>query len=170
MEWISFSKKCVWNERQKSSLAFYLIFCNVYFCESDRERDRDREWAGEGGERGRHRIQRRLQALSCQHRSQRGARTHEPWDHDLSWGQMLNQLTHPSAPKAAYKTSSSFTKIRSWHKGDTELTLHPGEEVCNYLILWTVGELKHNFLNMKRERERERERQQQTLKPDDIEP
>uniref|UniRef100_A0ABI7ZXC6 Prefoldin subunit 1 n=1 Tax=Felis catus TaxID=9685 RepID=A0ABI7ZXC6_FELCA len=33
---------------------------------------------GRSRERGRHRIQNRLQALSCQHRARRGARTHRP--------------------------------------------------------------------------------------------
>ena len=35
-----------------------------------------------GGERGRHRIRNRLQALSCQHRARRGARTPRPRDRD----------------------------------------------------------------------------------------
>ena len=33
-----------------------------------------------------------------QHRAQRGARTHRPWDHDLSWSRPLNRLSHPGAP------------------------------------------------------------------------
>ena len=61
-------------------------------------RKRDRAWVGRGRERGRHRIRSRLQALSCQHRAQCGARTHELWDHDLSWSWTLNQLSHPGAP------------------------------------------------------------------------
>ena len=46
-------------------------------------------------ERGGYRIQSRLQALSCQHRAQRGARSHELWDHDLSRSQTLNRLSPP---------------------------------------------------------------------------
>ena len=46
----------------------------IYFW--DRERQ---SMSGGGAERGRHRIQSRLHAPSCQHRGQRGARTHEPW-------------------------------------------------------------------------------------------
>ena len=46
-------------------------------------------------ERGRYRIQSRLQALSCQHRAWCGAWTHQPWDHDLSRSQTLTQLSHP---------------------------------------------------------------------------
>ena len=54
--------------------SFFLIFFNIYLF----LRDRERAWAGEGQrERGRHRIRIRLQALSCQHRARRGARTHE---------------------------------------------------------------------------------------------
>ena len=42
-----------------------------------KERETECEWE-RGRERGRHSIQRRLQALSCQHRARRGARTHRP--------------------------------------------------------------------------------------------
>ena len=40
----------------------------------------------------------RLQALSCQHRARRGARTHEPRDRDLSRSRPLNRLSHPGTP------------------------------------------------------------------------
>ena len=53
---------------------------------------------GGTGERGRHRIWSRLQALSCQHRAQHGAWTNKLWDYDLSWSWTLNQLSHPGAP------------------------------------------------------------------------
>ena len=36
--------------------------------------------------RGRHRIQSRLDALSCQRRTRRGARTHKPWD--MTWSKV----------------------------------------------------------------------------------
>ena len=62
-----------------------------------RERERER-MSGGGAERGRHRIQSRLQAPRCQHRAQHRAWPHEPWDHDLSWSQPLNQLSHPLTP------------------------------------------------------------------------
>ena len=54
-------------------------------------------WAEREG--GRHRIRSRLQALSCQHRAGRGAWTHQPWDHDLSWSRTLNRPSHPGAPR-----------------------------------------------------------------------
>ena len=55
-----------------------------------------------GAERGRHRIQSRLQGPSCQYRAWCGARTHRVWDHDLSQSQMPNQLSHPGAPSTVY--------------------------------------------------------------------
>ena len=48
-------------------------------------------------ERGRHRIQSRLQVLSCQHRAAHGAQTHEPRGHDLSQSWALNWLSHLGA-------------------------------------------------------------------------
>ena len=59
-----------------------------------RERERGRVWAGRCRERGRHRTWSRFQALSCQHRAQCEAWTHEPQDHDLSPSLTLNQLSH----------------------------------------------------------------------------
>ena len=77
----------------KVTLLFKQIFLIV------RSFFRDRAWVGEGQrERGRHRIGSRLQALSCQHRARHGARAHKPWDHDLSWSWMLNQLSYPDTP------------------------------------------------------------------------
>ena len=62
------------------------------------ETETERE-QGRGRERGRHRIWNRLQALSCQHRARRRARTHKLWDRDLSRSQTLNWLSHPGAPR-----------------------------------------------------------------------
>ena len=61
------------------------------------EWETEHEW-GRGRERGRHGTWSRLQALSCQPRSWRGARTHEQWDHDLSRSWRLKRLSHPGAP------------------------------------------------------------------------
>ena len=85
--------------------SFFLYFFNV--CLFLRERQ---STSRGGAERGRHRIWSKLQALSCQHRAQRWAWTHEPWDHDLNWSRCLTNwatqrpwtlssgtLLHPSA-------------------------------------------------------------------------
>ena len=64
----------------------------IYFW--DRERQHEQ---GRGRERGRHRIRNRLQALSCQHRTRRGAWTHGPRDHDLGCSQTHNRPSHPGA-------------------------------------------------------------------------
>ena len=69
----------------------------IYFW--DRER---KSMRGGGAEREGDRIPSRFQALSCQHTAQRGARTHELWDHDLSQSRTLNRLSHPGAPGYYY--------------------------------------------------------------------
>ena len=69
---------------------FFFNFFNVYLFLIEHE------W-GRGRERGRPRIRSRLQALSCQHRARRGARTHRLRDHDLSRSRTLNRLSHPGA-------------------------------------------------------------------------
>ena len=74
-------------------------FFNVYLFL--REREREHEW-GRGRERGRHRTWRRLWALSCQHRAQCRARTHQWWDHNLSRSWKL------SVPTAGGPSSFSF--------------------------------------------------------------
>ena len=68
-----------------------LMFISFWGKEREREQGRDRE-------RDTHRIQSRLQALSCQHRAPRGAQTHEQGDHDLSRIWTLNRLRHPGVP------------------------------------------------------------------------
>ena len=71
-------------------------------------------------ERGRHRIRSRLQALSCQHRAWRRARTHGLWDHDLNRSQSPNQLSHPGAlPKEAISEwwrSTANSCLSLWFK------------------------------------------------------
>ena len=79
-------------------LFFFLIFFNVYFWDSAR----DRSASSGRAERGRHRIRSGLQALSCQPRARHGAPTHEPWDHDLGWSWTLNWLSHSGAPGVTF--------------------------------------------------------------------
>ena len=76
-----------------------LFFLHLFIFERQRETEHEQ---GRGRERGRHRIRSRLQALGCQHRAQYGARTHEPWDHDLSRSRTLNRLSHPGTPIANF--------------------------------------------------------------------
>ena len=73
----------------------FFIFVFFFFFVFLRE---SRSATGEGRERGRHRMQSRFQAPSCQHRAWHGAQTHKPWDHDLSQSQTLNWMSHPGAP------------------------------------------------------------------------
>ena len=78
--------------------------CLIFFLflfEREREREREREAqseSGGGAERAGDTIGSRLQALSCQHRAQPGARPREPRDHDLSRRRTLNRRSHPGAP------------------------------------------------------------------------
>ena len=60
---------------------FLMFFSNVYLFWGQRETEQER---GRGRERGRHRIRNRLQALSHQPRTRRGARTPGPRDRDLA--------------------------------------------------------------------------------------
>ena len=107
-----FGKYFILSEKLEDICYVYLELCVFYFfyflCKKNFflslfifERERGRQSVSRGGaerERGRHRIQSRLQPRSCQHRARLGARTHEPWDHDLSWSWTLNRLSHPGAP------------------------------------------------------------------------
>ena len=70
---------------------------------------------GRSRERGRHRIWNRLQALSCQHRAQRRARTHGPRDHDLSWSRTFNRLSHPGTPNCcSFRWACLHEVRRGW--------------------------------------------------------
>ena len=71
------------NERDK--YLFMNKFFLIYFCERDTKHEH-----GKGRKRRRHRIQSRLQALSCRHKARHRAETHELGDHDLSQSQTLN--------------------------------------------------------------------------------
>ena len=77
----------------------FKFFFNVYLFLIQRETEHEWERARK---RGRHRIRNRLQALNCQHRARRGARTHRPQDHDPSQRRTPNRLSHPSAPGCSF--------------------------------------------------------------------
>ena len=86
---------------------FFLMF--IYFLREGKSMSWG--WA----ERGRHRTWSRVQDLSYQHRALHGAQTHKPWDHDLSWSQMLNRLSHPGIPvERIFKTGLHLFCILIW--------------------------------------------------------
>ena len=78
-------------------MTYILFLMFIYYFERERETERETEYEW-GRERGRHRIWSRLKTLSCQHRARHGAWIHRPQDHDLSWSQTLNRLSHPGTP------------------------------------------------------------------------
>ena len=86
----------------------------------------DRAWAVRGRENGRHQIQIRLQALSCQHRARHGAQTYEPWDHDLSWTNWAQPTEPPSHHKALEQCMISRFRPR-------------GRACTAVLVLWGRG-------------------------------
>ena len=65
----------------------------IYFWERERERE---SWGGTERETE---TEGPKQAPHWQRKAWRGARTHEPWDHDLSRSQSLSWLSDPGAPK-----------------------------------------------------------------------
>ena len=68
------------------------FFFNAYFWERERGSERQRESMNSWAERGRE-----SEAGSTLSAQSLMAQTHKPWDHDLSWNQMLNWLSHPGA-------------------------------------------------------------------------
>ena len=84
-----------WLRWEVGCASFFLVVFNVFNvylllrekeCKWRRSRERDRQTE---------RIPSRLQAPSQQHRARCRARTHEPWDDDLSRSGTLNRLNHP---------------------------------------------------------------------------
>ena len=80
-----------------------------------RETETKTEWEPRRGrERGKHRLQSRLQALSCQHRAGCGARTHKLWDHDVSQSWMLIWPSHPGTPKLDFLKWGASVMNSGW--------------------------------------------------------
>ena len=83
------------------------------------------------------------QALRCQHRAWCGARSHEPWDHDLSRSGMLSRLSHPGAPPPIYiSTSSGWTflfpqvlTITSYSQTISSLPICEGRNGTSFLLV-----------------------------------
>ena len=72
----------------------FMSQCLICLFIFERETDTEQE-QGRGRERGRHRIQSRLQALSYQHRAQRGARTHRL----RSWPELKSDAQPTEPPR-----------------------------------------------------------------------
>ena len=88
------------------------------------------------------------QAPSYQRRARRGAWTHEPWDHDLTWSQTHNRLSHPSAPLICLDTVSSLKKS-CWSSLCPELPIK--SPLCIYHLrsplLSACFSLNHSIVN-----------------------
>ena len=128
----------------------------IYFWETDRERERETEteWR-RGRERGRHRTWSGLQTLCCQHRAWRRARTHEPWDHDLSQSRMLNPLSHPGAPDFTF-----YLKLSLNTPAHNDLFIY-----FLFLKFFNVSLfLRERDTEFKQDRSRDREKETQNLK------
>ena len=85
------SRRPTWYDKQlrpRERKPFFSSF-NVYLFLRERARE---------GQRGRE-TEDPKQALHCQQKGGCRALTHEPWDHDLSRGQTLNQRSRPGAPR-----------------------------------------------------------------------
>ena len=83
-------------------------FFNVYSFLRDRERQ---SMSGKGQRERETQNPKQAPGLSCQHIAQRGARTHEPRDHDLGQSQVLNRLSHPGAPPPYFLNGESEVKV-----------------------------------------------------------
>ena len=100
------------------------------------ERQRQRQSTSKEGQRERE-TQNPKQApgSSCQHRARHGARSHKPWDHDLSWSQTLNRLSHPGASPKTLFTKSLFIYFeveKEWMGGQRER----GTEDPTWALCW----------------------------------
>ena len=99
-----------------------------------RQREIEHEW-GRVRERGRHSIRNRLQALSCQHRARRGARTHRPRDHDPSRSRPLNRLSHPGAPTCCI----FYVSCSGWSLILLHIILYTSHISGNMVFSWLGG-------------------------------
>ena len=115
------------------------------------ETETECEW-GRGREKESHRIWSRLQVPSCQHRAPCGARTHEPWDHDMSRSRMLNRWSHPGALVIYFERECKGRRAERGreripgrlHTVSTEP--HTGLKLTNCEIM-TWAEIKSQILN-----------------------
>ena len=116
---------------------------------------------GRGRERGRHRIQSRFQAPSCQHRDWRRAPTHTPWDHDLSevevghltdWAtqaspHLISLIVNSLYPLGLKSTICLLCSVRGQTRSNLNLDPHMDpqrglEQGKNYIFMFTALWLK----------------------------
>ena len=91
-----------WYTEILSDVSFFFFLMFVHFWKTEHKQ-------GWGGERGGHRIRRRLQALSCQHQSPTwgsNSRTVRSWPEPRS--RTLNRLNHPGAPDDCFRWELIF--------------------------------------------------------------
>ena len=129
------------------SFIFY-FFTFIYFWEIERDRAQVEE--GQRGRR-RHRIQSKLQALSCQHRARRGAGTHELWGHDLSWRQTLNPTEPPRCPYlfiswCILRLFPCLSYCESWCNEHSVHVSLPDSDFVYFRLYPEVGLLNHMVL------------------------
>ena len=100
----------VWRPQTFIYLFIFLkfFFSVFYLFLGQRETEHERR---RGSERGRHRIENRLQAPSHQPRAWRGARTHGPRDRDLAEVGRLTDCATQAPPKFFLKSDTSYTRV-----------------------------------------------------------
>ena len=97
--------------------------CNVFFLKKKNFFLRKRAQVGEGQ---REKCRRSEAGSVLTAAGWCGAQIHEPWDHDLSWSQALNWLSHPGAPKVLFLSNLSSQRGAGTH--------HP--EFQSHMLHW----------------------------------
>ena len=136
--------------RARSLLGISLSFClslplahsltNVYLFLTERERQTqtDRAWVGEGQRETETQNPKqapgsRLRAVSTEPNN--GARTHRPWDHDMSRSRTLSRLSHPGATLSLSKIIFFLIcGVPGWFSGLSAWLLISAQVVV--LLLW----------------------------------
>ena len=103
-------------------------------------RDTEHKWE-RGRERGRPRIQKQAPGSELLAQSPTQVQTHELWEHDLSWRQALNRLSHPGAPKTRPWKRRPFFILRNVTECQRNICKKWKSPASQYLrlILFTVA-------------------------------
>ena len=144
----------------------------IYFWERERERETEREW-GRNRERGRHRIRSRLQALSCQHRSDAGL---EPRNCKIMTWAEVGRVTDWATQVCQKLQKVIKVRVHSTTNSRILIVLEAVSITLSYLlcVCWKFPITKHClllflslFIYFERERERSgeghRERQRERI-------